>query len=615
MTKPDNLTRKEISVRFLPSGKVQRLRDSLSILGLAQEAKVSVYNTCNGVGTCGKCVVQVNGLVSTPTATEKRFLSNSQLEEGWRLACQVWPKGPVTVNVPAAGPQQILTGGLRAKFKLAPNLVKRLFTLPEPTLEDQTGDYERACRELSVEPDVAISQDVLGSLSQAIRPDWKGTALVDGKRIIGIEPGDTTNSLYGVAFDIGTTTLVGYLHNLWTGEELAVDSDLNPQVAYGADVISRIQFALDGESGLLALRREVCNRLNKMIKELASEAGIDRKSVYCVSVAGNSVMQHLFLGIDPRNIAFAPFIPVVQTGLTLTPAAARMDINPTGRVYIMPSVASYVGGDIVGDILATRLWRRKGAVLLVDIGTNGEIVLAKDGDVYACAAPAGPCFEGASISCGMRAVEGAISSVRLTEDQDFDVQTIGNAKARGFCGSGLIDAVAVLLSAGLVDESGRLCQPNELPANISPALAKRVRKGEKLVEVVFAHGHDKDIVLTQGDIRELQNAKGSIGAGVEVICRRLGVEPTNLDAVLLAGAFGNFVNPESARRIGLLPNVPVKHIQSVGNAAGVGAQMALLSRLERNRAQSVRHKVRYVELSGTMDFRDAYMEAMFFPEA
>ncbi len=613
MPSPSN-TDPRFSVRFEPSGTVQHSSDSLTLLEIARLADVAVYNTCNGVGVCGKCLVRVSGPVSEVTRTERRLLKPEQIEEGWRLACEARPLGPVTVEVPHSAPRQIVTGGVRTKFRLRPNLTKRPFRLPEPHLEDQLGDYERACRELGLKPDPALPLDVLKSLSHALRPEWSGTAIIDEGRLVGVEPGDTTAAFYGVAFDIGTTTIAGYLHNLWNGEELGVVSGLNPQAAYGADVISRIQMAVEQDNGLRVLHTEVCNGINRMVRDLAAEAGVEKTAILCASIAGNSVMQHLFLGIDPRNIAFAPYIPIVQTGLKLSPRAARLDINPAGSVFVMPAIASYVGGDIVADILATRLWRRRGNTLLVDIGTNGEIVLARNGEIHACAAAAGPCFEGASISSGMRAAAGAISEVRLSGG-DFAVETVAGAPPVGFCGSGLIDAVAALLDGGLVDETGRLFPPDEIPSSVPAALAERVRVGpDGKVEVALASGPSGDVTLTQGDIRELQNAKGSIAAGVEVLCRREGIRSSDLDRVLLAGAFGSYLRPSSARRIGLLPQLPLDRISSVGNAAGSGARMALLSSVERRRALDLKTRVRYTELSGAEDFRDAYMDAMFFPE-
>lgn len=601
------------SVRFLPSGQERPCNGKHTVLELAQQAGVTVYNTCNGVGTCGKCLVRVSGPATDVTTAEKRFLSAEQIADGWRLACEVRPAGNLTADVPASVPHHIVTGGISAKFRLAPNLTKRAFNLPEPNLEDQLGDYERACRDLGLAPEPSLPLDVLKSLSHALRPDWSGTALIDGGRLVGVEPGDSTSAFYGVAFDIGTTTVVGYLHDLWTGDELGVASDLNPQAAYGADVISRIQMAVSDEKGLRTLHIDVCNCLNRMLKDLTDKAGVHRSNVYCASIAGNTVMQHLFLGIDPRNIAFAPYIPVVQTGLALAPRAARVDINPAGRVYVMPAIASYVGGDIVADILATRLWRRKGKTLLVDIGTNGEIVLAHDGQVFACAAAAGPCFEGANISSGMRAAAGAISSLTISKG-DFAVETVAGSPPAGICGSGLIDAVAALLDCGIVDETGRLLPPDELPPGLSPALAGRVRLDrDGKAEVLLAEGPSGDVSLTQRDVREVQNAKGSIAAGIEVLCHRQGIQTSDIDAILLAGAFGNFLRPASARRIGLLPSLSLRRIQSVGNAAGAGARMALLSSAERKRSQKLKDVVRYTELSGSPDFRDAYMEAMFFP--
>lgn len=601
------------SIHFLPSGRVHDTSDSLNLLELAQAAEVPVFNTCNGVGTCGKCLVKVEGETSPVTRSELKFLSQAQLDEGWRLACQAWPHGDVTVETPEVGPQQILTDGLAVDYQLAPNIIKRPFSLPEPNLEDQLGDYERACRALEIPPDLNPPIEVLRSLAASVRPSWEATAVLADEKILAVEPGDTSETMYGAAFDIGTTTIVGFLHNLWTGDEPAVTSLVNPQTAYGADVITRIEHAINAPGGLKRLQADVTGAMNSMLEALAAEAGISVRDIYCVSVAGNTVMQHLFTGIDPRNIAFAPFIPVFQTGVVLPAAGARLKVNPAGRVFLMPCVSSYVGGDIVADILASRLYELPGRNLLVDIGTNGEIALGVEGEVIACAAPAGPCFEGANISSGMQAVEGAINTVRI-EDGDFVVTTIGNAPARGFCGSGLIDAVAALLDSGIVDETGRVVDAEEMPDTVTDRMKARLGEGQDgKAFMVFTEGENGPVKLTQGDIRELQNAKGSIGAGIEVICQRSGISTNELDSILLAGAFGNFLNPRSAVRIGLLPQVPLERVQSIGNAAGVGARMALLSKDERVKARDVSRRVRYVELSGTVDFREAYMDAMFFP--
>ncbi|MGQ9525357.1 MAG: ASKHA domain-containing protein [Armatimonadota bacterium] len=612
------------TVTFLPSGRTIAVRDGADILRLAQQAGVSIPNTCGGAGTCGKCTVVLRGSVTPPTELETRILSTAQIAAGVRLACQAVPQGDVAVHVHDHSAASVLAEGVSVRFKLAPHVRKVPVALPQPSLEDQASDVERLLNALGLSDGVLRADlAVLKDLPSCVRRSDEGTAqgwadvtaVTAGDRLLAVEPGETSHASYGVAFDIGTTTVVGYLLDLNTGKCLATASDLNPQVNYGADVISRITHTMQDEGGLQRLRDLIVAKLNSLTQQVCDQAGVSAARVYDFSVAGNTTMLHLLLGLEVRNIAMAPYIPVFTHPLELAAAEVGLHAHPQARTFILPGIASYVGADIVADLLVAKIDRRPHPCLMIDFGTNGEIVLGSRERVLACATAAGPCFEGGSISCGMRAAPGAVSAVQRRGD-DIVVQTIADEPPRGICGTGLIDAVAVMLAAGIIDETGRVVDPDEAPEIPGP-LRRRIRSGDGGYRFVLCEAGERgapiEIAITQRDVRELQNAKGAVMAGIRILCSELGIGTEGIEAALLAGAFGNYIRPESAVAVGLIPDLPLGRVRSLGNAAGTGAQMALLSTYERRRAERLSRKVEYIELSGDPRFPTEYAEAMYFP--
>ena len=423
---------------------------------------------------------------------------------------------------------------------------------------------------------------------------------------------DTTDVLLGMAFDIGTTTIVGYLLNLNTGQELAVVSILNPQTQYGADVISRITYVDQHENGLDDLHTAVTDAMNTLIGKSVEKAGVTRQQVYAVSVAGNTCMHHLFLGINPRQVALAPYVSAISEPVAVDPTQVRLEINPAGKVFVLPNIAGFVGADTVAVLLSTDLDQSDNIKLMIDIGTNGEIALGSKKRLVACSTAAGPAFEGAQISCGMRGASGAIDHVKLTDRVEYTV--IGGGNAQGVCGSALLDTVAGLLEVGLVTEKGKFVEPEKIvnPAGIR-LKDRMVRHNNSWAFVLADEPQGKHILITQKDIRELQLAKGAMAAGIRMLIKTLGIDVNDIAEVLLAGAFGNYLNPYSACAIGLIPQELEDKIKMVGNAAGAGAKLALLSANEYRRAAELAKKVEFVELGTDRNFTNIFAENMLFP--
>jgi len=492
-------------------------------------------------------------------------------------------------------------------------------TLEPPTLEDQRSDFARLQAALDeqgfeVTADLALLRQLPRVLRQA---HWQVTAVVVGQQLVTVEPGDTSARSFGLAIDIGTTTVVAMLLDLTRGAPAAVRSALNRQASYGADVIARISHAMLEEAGLRQLTERVVETLNALIDQLLGEAQVGRDEVYEAVVVGNATMIHLLLGLDPEAIGVTPFIPVLDELYGCCAEQLGLALSPATPIAFLPHIGAYVGADLVGGLLATGLAQKQGVRLLVDVGTNGEIILGSAARTVATAAPAGPAFEGAQIRDGMRASTGAIEAVQIGRD-GVRWQVIGDVPPVGLCGSGLVDAVAQLRLAGLLRASGQLLSSVEA-AEAGPELARRLALGaDGVLAFVLAWphetGHGRPIVLTQRDIRELQFAKGAIASGIEVMLRELGVTAGELAEIYLAGSFGSYINPQSARIIGLVPPVPVERIVAVGNAAGEGAKIALLSFREREVARAIPRQVEYHELSGRTDFNDAFVSVLQFPE-
>jgi uncharacterized 2Fe-2S/4Fe-4S cluster protein (DUF4445 family) len=602
------MIQRKLEVKYLPFDRTTRVPPGTTLFSAAHWIGLPIDSTCGGRGTCGKCKVRVvQGRTDAETA-DHRLLRPAEIEDGWRLSCQariyedMVCEVPQLLRVPKAA-----TMGLGRLVILDPNVRKVYLELSEPSLEDQRSDVARLKDALTDEGhDMVAGVAVLRTLPQVFRDaSFRITAVLTGEHLVAVEAGDTTGDCYGVAFDVGTTTLVGTLMNLRTGMAASVLSTLNGQAPFGADVISRISHGMNGPDSVLELQAAVVSTMNGIMSALYSETGVTPDRTYEAVAVGNATMLHLLFGIDPSPLAVMPFTPAFMEPMSVLASDVGLDIHPRGYIQTLPALGAYVGADIVAGVLATGIVREDKLRVFVDVGTNGEIVLGSGQRALATAAPAGPAFEGSQIRCGMRATDGAIEGVQLGDT--IELQVIGgDIPAQGICGSGLVDAVAQLLLAGLLDHSGRMKTSADVPGH---PLQDRLFDVDGVRAFLLADG----VYLTQKDIRELQFAKGSIATGIKVLMDILGVETKDLDEVLLGGSFGSYLNPESAKIIGLVPPVDVDRIIAVGNSAGEGAKIALLSYRERQVAFELPARIEYIELSGRTDFNDAFVSVLGFP--
>ena len=603
------MIQRKLEVTYLPFARSTRVPPGTTLFSAAHWIGLPIDSTCGGRGTCGKCKVRVLGEPTEVTTADHRQLTQEEIAAGWRLSCQARIHEDVAVEVPQLlRVPKAATMGLGRLVILDPNVRKVYLELEPPSLHDQRSDVVRLRDALTVEGhDMTAEVPVLRSLPTVLRAaDFRVTAVLAGERLVAVEPGDTTGECYGIAFDVGTTTLVGTLMNLRTGMAAAVHSTLNGQAPFGADVISRISHAMNGAEAVLELRSAVVATMNDVIAHVYREAGVSADRTYEAVVVGNVTMLHLLLGIDPAPIAVMPFTPAFMEPLLVPAAEVGLDIHPHGYLQTLPALGAYVGADIVAGVLATNIAREDKLRVFVDVGTNGEIVIGGSQRSLATAAPAGPAFEGSQIKCGMRATDGAIEGVQLTDRVELQVIG-GDLPPIGICGSGLVDAVAQLLLAGLLDHSGRMRARDDVPHH---PLADRLFEVDGVRAFLLAEG----VYLSQRDIRELQFAKGSIATGIRVLMDILGVSDADIDEVLLGGSFGSYLNPESAKIIGLVPAVDVAKIIAVGNSAGEGAKIALLSYRERQVAFELPSRLEYIELSGRTDFNDTFVEVLKFPK-
>ncbi len=610
----------QLRVTFQPQGRSVSVISGTTILEAAARAGLVIDTPCGGAGTCGKCRVRVVANAGLPTDADERAFSGRELREGWRLACQTPIESETVVFVPATSlfggaPQILATGASPATKEVLPAIRKVYVELAAPTLEDDMPDLLRL--ERSVGP-LKADLPMVRHVSSAMRAQgFKGTAVLAEHRLIDFEPGDTHDRCFGVAFDIGTTTMVGELVSLCDGRDLAVVSRMNPQVSFGDDVLSRIKHTASCAGCLDEMRSIVVREIASMIDALCAGAGVSRENVYEAAFAGNTTMEHILCGINPTQLGELPFVPAHARGLLVPAVEFGIPIHHGALAYVFPIIGGFVGGDTTAGMLATQIDRLEGPVLMVDIGTNGEIVLAHDTNFYAASTAAGPAFEGARIACGMRGTHGAIEKVVF--DGDVRMEVIGNTAATGICGSGLIDLVAELLDHGIVSPEGQLLSKDELPRTLPPALAGRVQEDEdgqpRFVVTDATPGRTAPpVFLTQRDIREVQLGSGAIRAGISILLRKAGLKVADLKTVLIAGGFGNFIRRSSAQRIGLLPaGIDHQRIRYVGNASLAGAKASLLSTEARRRGEEMARRARHVDLSTAEGFHEEFADAMLFP--
>ena len=613
-----------VDLRF--NDRPVRVPRGVTLFDAASWNGIAIDSTCGGHGTCKKCRIRFKADPPLPTSLDLRAYTAQEIKDAWRLACRTPATSDADIEVPPLTTRpKAATVGVGRQVILRPAVRKRYLELAEPMLADQVTDLERVLGELTDLNPVA-DLAVLRALGTTLRrSDFKVTAVVADEALIAIEPGDTTGRAFGLAFDLGTTTVVATLLDLTTGTPVAVESMLNKQQPFGADVIARISATMLDPAARERLQALAQETLAELATAACRAGGVAQDEVYEVALAGNATMVHLVLGIDPEPLGVAPFIMSTR----LLPEVRALDLgvpaHPQARAVVFPAFGAYVGGDITAGLLASGMDRDPRIRLFIDIGTNCEIVLGGRDWLLATAAPAGPAFEGASIRCGMRAADGAIEAVAITGEDDLKLTVIGDTEPRGLCGSGLVDAVAALVEAGIIDETGRFVQTlatrtaadRDVAGSMPPSLADRLTLiGQERVFVLH-WSEDRDpatsVYLSQRDIRELQFAKTAIATGWRILLEEAGLVPGDIQQVLLAGSFGSYLSPANAIRLGLVPEIGVMRVVSAGNVAGEGAKMALLSLRERAGGLALLEEVRYVELSDRADFNDRFVAQLPFP--
>ncbi len=605
-------------IDFEPIGRRGDCPANQSILDCARELGIELVNVCGGVGTCERCQVQlVEGTLSDVTPSEREALTSQALHDGYRLACQAYPRSDCKLRVPPSSlttPQRTQVEGQGISVRLNPMVKQYTLTIIPPSLrsqdqeEDLRDDENRLLDTLQAKHEVEarhIDVDVLRELSPRLRKeDWRVSVAVREREVINVTP--SPSPLLGLAVDLGTTKIAGYLIDLESGWTLAAQGIMNPQIAYGEDLVARATYAQRAPEQAARLQTLVVEALNRLAGELCDEVKTTPAQIVEAVVAGNTAMHHLFLGLPVGQLARSPYVAVIRNALDLKARDAGLDLAPGAWLHMLPNIAGYVGADHVAMLLATEMGQAEGVVLALDIGTNTEVCLARGGRLISTSCASGPAFEGAHIKHGMRAAKGAIEYLELSEGDDghrVNYQTIGDTPPVGLCGSGILDALAELHRIGAVDAGGRMEE--------GPGV--RTQDGERAFVLVEADAEGKDapITITQKDVRELQLAKGAMRAGIQLLLEAEGVTEGEIDEIIIAGAFGSYIDVGSAIAIGMLPDLPPKRFRQVGNAAGMGAKLALLSRSKRRQAQALARRTRYLELSTAPAFKKTFAQATY----
>jgi len=609
----------DVFVTVEPEGRKIRSITGVTLLDAFAASGVSVRSECGGRGACGKCKVFVTEKtrINEVTDQEKRVLTREETSLNMRLACQVYLEGNLTVMIPVESrvrQRRIQVAGVDVALELSPAIRKLRAQPSPPTLLDTQTYSERLLRFLEETYDLqglTIGYEALKKLPGALNASQRDvTATVwNSREIIDVEAGDTTQHAYGLAVDIGTSKIVGQLVSLDDGQVVATSSLENPQIIHGEDVISRITFASASEEGLDQLQSIVLDGINAVASRVCEQAGVHATHLYEMTLVGNSAMHHILLHIPPLSLAMAPYVPTVKSPLNLRPKDLDLQMNDGGNIHLLPLVAGFVGADNIAGILSTRVHKSEELSILIDIGTNTEVNLGNREGLLCCSCASGPAFEGAHIRDGMKAVQGAIERVSIdANDHAVHFEVIGGGKPVGICGSAMIDILAEMFRHNLVNRTGRI---NE------KAPTERIRKANDSLEFVVAWREetdkDEDIVITQGDIRELQLAKAAIYAGCSILMKHHAVSHEAIEKIYLAGAFGNYIDSDNAKIIGIIPDVPTENVVFVGNSALSGARMALLSTEMRREATDLSQQLTYVELGAASNFNEELISATYLP--
>ena len=595
------------TITVVPENRQVPCAEGETLLNALLDAGLFVDNPCNGKATCGKCRVRiVSQNAPEPTEADRKFISEEDLEAGVRLSCLVRPDADYTVELmQKERKHEVLTSGYMPDFDFCPDVSKQLVTVHKATLADQTPFEEQICAQLGV---ASIASSVL---SDGTGLPGEYTAVLHDGRVIGLEPGDTRDLQYGVAIDIGTTTVVCAVIDLLTGEELGSASQVNAQKSYGLDVLTRISYELEHpEDGVQKLQTAIVDSINAMIGEACEKSGVCRSNIYEIVVSANCTMMHMLLGVNARSIGKAPFSPVFSQSKDLLASEIGLQAAHGARLYCLPQVSAYIGADIVAGAYACQLKERGEKTLFIDIGTNGEIVLANEGKLTSCSCAAGPALEGMNISCGMRAAEGAIEEVKIN-GSDVELTVIGGRKPEGICGSGILAVLRELIATGIIRKTGAYIKKDRL-AEDDPRnpLIGVLEDGKRYF---IMHQGRNPLIISQGDVRQVQLAKGAILSGFVALLRNENMDMDDLDEVVVSGQFGAHLAPESLTGTGILPAEVQDKIVYVGNTSKAGAYMALMSHQAKREMEALAKEMGYLELGATDGYERLFSECMNFP--
>jgi uncharacterized 2Fe-2S/4Fe-4S cluster protein (DUF4445 family) len=613
-----------VTVTFEPDGRRVRADSGDTLLKIANRGGIQIRSECNGQGKCGKCRIKIRSDYGTtsPTQSELKHLNSGLIREGFRLSCQTQILGfqPVQVLIlpeSRIGERRLQIQSVIKSFPLNPTIHTYLVHIPPLNFDHIIPDNERFLEGIaktvsSKRPQQwVVPLPVLEKIPSVIRtPVMHVTVMIRDKTLVlDAVPGDALENIFGLAIDIGTSKIVAALHSLYTGELLAVEGIENPQIQFGEDIMTRLHYAAVEYKNLKNLQQTVVQAINRLIQGLIKTSGVPRQHIYETVVVGNTVMTSLFLGLDTTHLAYGPFVPPIKGPTEISTQQIDLNLPSQGLVHVLPSVAGYVGADAIADVLATRIHRYKKTSLLIDIGTNSEVILGNRSNLIACSCAAGPAFEGAHIEYGMKAVTGAIERVTINpQTLSVEVQTIDDASPIGICGSGIVDTVAQLAHSGLLNHKGRFTE------KAKPLL---VTKGKKRKFILVPGNKSLQLprlTVSEEDISQLLLAKAAIQTGWQLLLEHKKIPVSDIDQVFLAGAFGRYLNPNSARILGIIPQVSLQKVQFVGNTALAGAQRALLSKTSRNEASKLARSIHHLDLARNPNFNKTYTNALFLPD-
>ena len=600
-----------MALTILPEGRTVAVAPGVSVLEACRKHDIDLPGICGGRGRCRECRVTVVDGSAPASALDQSLLEPEDLERGWRLSCQLMVDGDLTVELPPVSLKL-----------LDPNVVLPQLASAEPVVRDVTIDLKDIPND-SDEPAINLLKDLLRKQGIEIkrqsvaalrelglalaRRDESLRCLVYGDLLLDVRK-PSSSPVYGLAIDIGTSTVSMALLDLTTLSMLSVETQRNPQGAYGGDFMSRIAFAMEKEENLLELHRKIVVRVNRMLERLVLGYGLERKDIVLMTVAGNAVMHHLFFGLDVKALGGFPFRPVQKDLLVVPAAELEIELPPATPIVGLPLISGYIGADTVGVVIALDLAGRSDTVVAVDVGTNAEVALVHRGKLYVCSAPAGPAFEGAQMACGTQARPGAITKISLDEKKQLlKIDTVEEKPPFGIAGTGIIDAIAELARVGVLDESGRMVDADRWPAWLRD---RTHLAGEMKAFIVARDTEDRPLYLHQGDVRELQLAKAATATAIHYVMDAAGIKAADLDRVYVAGAFGSYLDPVSILRIALLPDVPRERVEFVGNAALAGAVLATLSRRHLETAVRVAHEAVRVDMATDESFQDVFVDKL-----